>query len=180
MQPILTILRCFRMKSARKNQNRVARVPGADVATERKVRGTVRRTVGLRYTLYSANPPPHNTTPTVAMTRCTELPTTGIMVMTPHFPSYSIIDTIPSSRVRTLLCTCVLVCTCVYVGAHGCQPRVPQNNVEDLLLLWFPWRHGLLVISMIIPIKYYKRCISVFYINCFYHGLIFNILIFLY
>jgi len=39
--------------------NCVARVSGADVATERMVRGTVRRTVGLRYT--ALTPPPQNT-----------------------------------------------------------------------------------------------------------------------
>lgn len=118
----------FSDKICSEKSNYVARVSAADVATERKVRGTVRQTVGSRYTALT----PHYKTPAVAMTRCTERPTTGIMAVTPHLPSYSLSITIPSSRVRT---RCVRVCTC---DAHCCQPRVPKNKAEDLLFLLFP------------------------------------------
>jgi len=43
--------------------NCVARVSGADVATERKVRGTVRRTVGLRYTALTPPTTKHQRSP---------------------------------------------------------------------------------------------------------------------
>jgi len=49
----------FSDKICSEKSNYVAQVSGADVATERKVRGTVRRTVGLRYT--ALTPPPQNT-----------------------------------------------------------------------------------------------------------------------
>lgn len=94
--------------------NCVARVSGADVATERKVRGTALRTVGLRYT--ALNPPPQNTSGRhdTLHHSCTELQTTGIMTPLPL--------TLTLSVIRSLLAASEHCCVNVW------RTRLPTSS----------------------------------------------------